>query len=274
MHPALPPLPPGVTPAQFIVCTVAAVILLGIAKAGFGGGIGIVAVPLTIAVLDPRAGLGFMLPILIAGDVLSYLHHRHNRSDRHCRWLTLGAFGGIILASVLLLALQDAGAGLDAEQHSATINRILYLVVGGSCLLMVVAQAYRLLGGRAPRIPPTANAGYATGGLAGFVSTLAHSAGPIINVYLLEQELDKSLHVGTAVLFYFFVNLAKLPAYIGLGYVTASTFRTSLLFMPLMPVGTLTGAWMHKHMPEKPFALVMYVGAAVGAVWMLWSARH
>jgi uncharacterized membrane protein YfcA len=271
---ALPPLPAGVTPALFIVCTVLAVVLTGIAKAGFGGGIGIIAVPLTIAVLDPRAGLGFMLPILITGDIFSFLHHRHNRSNLHCRWLVLGAFGGIALATILLLVLQHAAGTGDVETHNKAINRGLYLVVGGSCLLMVAAQAYRMIGGRLPHIPSSAPAGYTTGGLAGFVSTLAHSAGPVINVYLLEEELDKSLHVGTAVLFYLFVNLGKVPAYVGLGYMTAATFKTSLLFLPLVPVGTCAGSWMHKRVPEKPFAIILYLGAAAGAAWMLWSARH
>jgi hypothetical protein len=271
MHFALPPLPPDVTAAQFIACTALAVVLIGIAKAGFGGGIGIVAVPLTVAVLEPRAGLGFMLPILIAGDVFSWLHHRRTRSIRHCRWLILGALAGVLGATILLYLLQRVSAGAAADRAHA-INRVLYLVVGSSCLLMVAAQAYRLVGGHIPRIPASAPAGYTTGGVGGFISTLAHSAGPIINVYLLEQRLDKSVQVGTAVLFYLVVNVSKVPCFIGLHYITATTLKTSALFLPLVPVGTLAGSWMHHRVPERQFAAIMYAGAAVGAAWMLWKA--
>ena len=54
----------------------------------------------------------------------------------------------------------------------------------------------------------------------------------------------------------------------------ALVFTEKVEVCPLVPVGTCVGSWMHKRVPERPFTLVMYVGAAAGAVWMLWSARH
>ncbi|MBD3266617.1 hypothetical protein GF373_08105, partial [bacterium] len=48
------------------------VILIGIAKAGFGGGIGIAAVPLFIlSIPDPKVAIGMMLPILCFCDWFS-----------------------------------------------------------------------------------------------------------------------------------------------------------------------------------------------------------
>src|SRR5690606_5244485 len=91
------------------------------------------------------------------------------------------------------------------------INQVLNLVVGIACAAMVLAQVYRMCGFPLPRIPPSPIAGQSTGVIAGFISTLAHSAGPLVNVYLLEQGLNKTRQTGTAVLFFLLVNVIKVP---------------------------------------------------------------
>ena len=47
------------------------VIIIGIAKSGFGGGVGILAVPLTAAALNADTAVGVLLPLLIAGDMFA-----------------------------------------------------------------------------------------------------------------------------------------------------------------------------------------------------------
>ena len=57
-----------VYPTAFWVCAVGAVLLIGIAKAGFGGGVGILAMPLlalTVPVADAAALLLPLLPPLL-----------------------------------------------------------------------------------------------------------------------------------------------------------------------------------------------------------------
>lgn len=265
-------LPAGVSVSLFVACVSVAIVVIGIAKAGFGGGIGILAVPLTIAVLPPTDGLGVMLPLLIAGDVFSYVHHRKNRSALHLRWLVAGGVVGIVLATAALWSIPWAAERWHWGDASPAINRTLMLVVGVACLVMVAAQVYRMTGLPLPRIPGTPGAGRGVGAFAGFVSTLAHSAGPVVNVYLLEQRLTKSLQVGTSVLFFLIVNLAKVPSYVGLGYITGRTLLVSLMFLPLIPVGTMLGYWMHTRVSERWFTAIMYAGAAAAAGHMIWKA--
>jgi len=108
--------------------------------------------------------------------------------------------------------------------------------------------------------------------LAGFVSTLMHGAGPVMTVYLLEQRLAKAQLVGTAVIFIFIVNLLKLPTYLGLSLINPGSLVQSLWCLPLVPIGTLSGMWMHKRINQQAFTVVMYIGTAAAAGHMLYKA--
>jgi len=257
-----PTIPQGIELWQYLLCMGGAVLIIGIAKAGFGGGIGILAVPLTILVLPPDRAIGFMLPVLIVADALSNLHHIRYRSGPHLRWSLSGAVIGVVLGSLILWWMQS----------TIYFNAWLNLCIGVICLLFVVLQVYRLSGGKVPRVPDGRWPGRVAGGLAGTVSTLAHSAGPIMTIYLLERQMEKRLLVGTLVLFFFILNVMKLPTFFGLGLINPATLLEGLWFVPLVPVGTLLGVWLNKRISEKPFVTVMYLGAAAAASHMLYKS--
>jgi uncharacterized membrane protein YfcA len=54
---------------------VVSALIVGITKAGFGAGTGMLAVPLLVIALGPEKMLGVLLPVLIVGDVLSMVHY-------------------------------------------------------------------------------------------------------------------------------------------------------------------------------------------------------
>ncbi|MEX0776132.1 MAG: sulfite exporter TauE/SafE family protein [Phycisphaeraceae bacterium] len=261
------PLPPDAT-ATYFVALALAMLITGIGKAGFGGGIGILAVPLTAAVLpDTKVALGTLLPLLIIADLFANLHHVRNRDPFHLRWLCIGALGGVVGGTALLLFVLAGSA-----DSGATLNSILKFVVGGVCLVLVLIQMYRLFGGHVPHIPGRPGPASTVGFVAGFVSTLAHAAGPIVSIYLLEQRLEKRLLVGTAAAYFLLINLAKMPTFVGIGFTTWDTFWQSLWVVPFIPIGTLLGYWMHKHIPERPFAVTLYIAAVVAAADLIAQA--
>ncbi len=254
----------GVLPAVYYGCVGAAVVIIGISKAGFGGGMGIVAVPLMAAVMPPAHMLGMMLPVLIAADILSNLHHLRAYEWRLLRPLLAGMIAGVIAGS--------AGFWLLREADPARFQQWLALLIGAICLGFVALQAYGLTGRQVPTLPSHPASSVGVGGLAGFVSTLSHSAGPIVTLYLLQEKVEKRRLVGTLVLFFLLVNVSKVPTFVALGTINASTLRDSVWFIPLIPLGTLAGAWLNRRVPEKPFVAVMYVLAAVTAAHMIWTA--
>ena len=235
--------------------------IIGIAKAGFGGGIAIIAVPLTASALPRNAdiAIGIMLPILMVGDFIAAYKHRGKWSWKHLRPLLWGAMIGVALGTAALLALKQT-------THLATA---LNLMIGGLCLLFVAAQMFRLFGGNLPHIPEGKAGGIGAGAAAGTVSTIAHSAGPVITIYLLEQKLKKETFVATMVMFFVVLNVAKVPSFLWLGFINARTLPQSGVFALLVPVGVVIGMWMHKHIAEKPFTVIMYLAAAAAGAWML-----
>jgi len=176
--------------------------------------------------------------------------------------LLIGACVGIALGTWVLWTFQETG----------NLTWALNISVGAICLVFVGLWLYRSLGGRVPRIPRGPTGGVASGVFAGTASSVAHSAGPIISIYLLEQKLGKSRLVATMVLFFLFVNCLKLPTYIGLGLITEQTLWESLKFSAFVPVGIAMGLWMHKRIAEGPFTVVMYAGAALAGGRMLYLA--
>ena len=254
-------IPAGRTEGWAVAALCAAVIVIGIAKSGFGGGVGILAVPLMAAAIDPGAALGVMLPILIAADVVAVAQHHRHFSGFHLGWSLLGAAVGIAFGTVVLWLFQV----------SESQARMLNLTVGGVCVGFVAVQVYRLLGGKVPKVPDNRRSAIGAGGLAGAVSTLAHAAGPVMTIYLLEHRLAKQRLVSTLVLFFFVVNIAKLPTYLGQGIINTQTLQASAWLILLVPVGSLIGIWLHRMVAEKPFALIMYVGALAAGARMVWK---
>ena len=67
--------------------------------------------------------------------------------------------------------------------------------------------------------------------------------------------------------------------YVGIGGFIGSVLRywvsgvvQQIANNPAFPLGTLAGAWMNKRVPEKPFAAILYVAAAVTAGHMIWAS--
>ncbi len=252
---------PEPSPWLYYAVGVVATLIIGIGKAGFGGGVGLVAVPLLALVLPIDTVLGVLLPLLIAGDILSIGHHWGRQSRPHVLWLGAGSAGGFCLGAVLLSALR----------YSPNFVPLLTLSVGGICLGFIGLQVYRLVGGRLTRFPDHPVAGGSVGLLAAFVSTLAHAAGPLVSLYLLEQRLDKYQIVATNLVVFFGVNLAKLGTYIGLGLINAASLVESLIFLPCVPIGTVLGVRLHASIPERPFMTVLYIGAALAAARLIYT---
>jgi uncharacterized membrane protein YfcA len=94
--------------------------------------------------------------------------------------------------------------------------------------------------------------------LSGFTSFSIHAGGPPAQAYLLSQQLDKSLFQATTVGFFFILNWMKLPAYAWLGQLDLHNLSTSLILIPLAPLGIWLGRVLHERIDERAFYHLVY----------------
>ena len=222
-----------------------AVILIGISKAGFGAGVALLAVPLFMLVAPGREVIGMLLPLLIGCDIVAVCFYRREWSRWNVAALIPGFLAGVICGSFFLGAIPDE-----------ILKRSVGAIAVGFVLLKVITSLVRRNG---RNYQPRYWHGSLTGACAGFVSTLAHAAGPIIAMFLLPQKLPKKTYVGTLVVYFMIGNLIKVPSYVMLDILNRPILLRALWFAPLIPVGVLAGVWMNRRLPEELFRWIVYV---------------
>lgn len=234
-----------ITDPWFYAAAVPAVLLFGIAKGGFGGGLGVLAVPLMALVVSPLQAAAVLLPILCVMDLVGLWAYRG-------RWIW-PELRLLIPASMVGIA---AGTLLFGFMSAASVR----IIVGIVAIVFTLHYAYstrRKPDTALPHYPPAA--GIAAGAAGGFTSFIAHSGGPPISMYLLRRPLDRTDFVATTVLLFAAINYVKLLPYGWLGQLSAENLLTSLALAPLAPVGVYTGVWLHRRVSDRFFFRLMYV---------------
>lgn len=227
---------------RFYALAVPAVLLMGISKGGFGAGIGVLSVPMLALVISPAQAAAIMLPILCVMDLMGLRAYRGQWDRRAMRILLPCAVLGIAVGALTFRWMND---------------RTLALIVGIVAVGFVL-QAWTGAALRRVARPPGTAAGAVWGTLSGFTSFIANAGGPPLAMYLLPQRLDKTVFVGTTVVFFTIVNWVKLPPYLWLGLFTAENLLTALMLMPAAPLGMFLGLWLHGRVETTLFYRLSY----------------
>lgn len=247
-------------PAAVWICAICAVLLMGVAKAGFGGGIGIVATPLLALAMPVSDAAALMLPLLIACDIFAVRHYYNSFDGKSVKRLLPGALLGI-------------GAGASFFGYFSQHERILQVGLGVLALLFVLFQLSRsFVLGAAEKRHPGVLEGVLMGTISGFTSTIAHAGAPPVVVYLLPQQLPRNLFVGTTVVFFATINLIKVPPYWGLGLFHIDIFKMTLVLAPLAYAGVKLGVFLNQHFTDLWFNRVVYGVLVLTAVQLIVGA--
>jgi uncharacterized membrane protein YfcA len=243
---------PVIDDPWFYATAVVAVLVLGIAKGGLAGGVGMVAVPLMSLTIDPARAAAILLPILILMDATALRPWWGKWDGHNLRTTAPGAVLGTLIGLATFGLLSS-----DA----------LRVMVGS--IALVFALRWWLV--RDPGPPRTASYGRGTfwSTLAGFTSFSVHAGGPPLHIYLLSQRLDKTTFQATTVAFFFAINWLKLGPYAWLGQLDGSNLATALVLAPLAPVGIGLGTWLHHRINETVFFRVVYASLVVLGVKLI-----
>ena len=243
-----------ITDPYFYAVAVPAVLMLGISKSGFGVGFGSLAVPLmALAVSVPQAA-AILMPVLLLMDVLGMAAFRNNFNLPLIRFLVpLGLVGTLVGA--LLFKVLDA--------------RLVAGLVGVSTLLFL---AQRLLFPPRPDSPPPPKwLGALLTVTSGFTSFVSHAGGPPLSAYVIPLRLSPLQFTATMAFFFFVINLSKWIPYGLLGLLDLRNMATSLVLLPLAPLGVWIGVRMARRISPTLFYRLIPVGMLLTGCKLVWD---
>lgn len=243
-----------ITDPVFYAVAIPAVLLVGVSKGGFGGGVALLGVPMLALSIPLVQAAAILLPILCLMDLFALRAYRGQYSAENLRVLVPAALLGIAAAGLAFGALSEA---------------FIRGLVGGIAVAFAARYGIGVLradGADAPATPASPLRGLFWGASTGFASTIAHAGGPPLAVYMLPQRLTPTHYVGTTVILFTVVNYVKLVPYCLLGQLHGGNLATSLVLAPLAPLGIALGRWLHDRVSERVFyhvsyAMLMIVGA-------------
>ena len=243
--------------AQFLLLGAAAAMIMGAAKAGFAGSIGMLSTPMLIYACGGNSplALGMMLPLLIVCDYVAIVYWRGKWDFRNVRLLLPGMFVGVAGGSVALWLFLRLG---QLSQGKDLTNASLNLTIGLIAVAFVLLQARRALGGGLKAFRPGSWHGFVAGSAAGATSTLTHAAGPITTMFLLPQNMPKERYVATCTLYYWIGNQVKLLPYLLLGQLNSQSLSGAAVLVPAVVAGALAGFFLHNRINQKWFNLIVY----------------
>jgi len=201
----------------------------------------------------PQA-VAICMPLLLVMDLLGIAALRKDFDKALLKFLLPFALLGIVIGTLLFRVLSpSAVAG----------------IVGVLTLLFLLQRLV---------FPPRANsaalpkwAGGILTTVSGFTSFVAHAGGPPINVYMIPLKLKPIVFTGTMAYLFFFVNLSKWGPYAWLGLLNLENLMTSLMLMPLAPIGVWIGVRIARTINVTLFYRLVYLGMFLTSTKLIWD---
>ena len=245
---------PLITDWQFYAVSIPAVLLLGLSKSGFGAGFGSLAVPMMALWVTVPQAAAILMPILLVMDLLGLAAYRKDFDRDLLRFLIpLGLLGTVI--GTVLFKLLD--------------TRWVAGLVGVFTLLFLAQRL--LFPPRADSPPPPKWLGAVLTTTSGFTSFVAHAGGPPVSAYVLPLRLSPVAFAATMSVFFFVLNMSKWLPYAWLGLLDLRNMATSIVLLPLAPIGVLAGVRVARRIQPWLFYRLLYIGMFLTGVKLVWD---
>ncbi|MBB6091506.1 hypothetical protein HNQ60_000352 [Povalibacter uvarum] len=239
-----------------LVLTLAALaaLLVGLSKGGLSL-IGSVAVPMLALVISPVTAAALLLPIFVVSDMFGLWSYRREFDRRNL---------------VILISAGVIGIGFGWATASIITERWVGFIVG----LIGVTFCFNAWRQRHVVVQPKpadVPRGVFWGTLMGFSSFVSHSGGPPYQVYVLPQQLPKTVYAGTTTIVFAVVNAVKLLPYWALGQFNASNLKTSAWLMPIAIAGTFIGVRLVRILPQRTYFTIVQTVLFLVSIKLIWD---
>jgi uncharacterized protein len=233
-----------------LLCLVA--LFTGFIKAGMPS-LGTLLTASVALMFPPRDALGITLMYLLVGDMVAVTLYWRLAHWQELKKMMLPVLAGVILGGILLAFLNNENLGLT---------------LGVVVLVLVSLEPLR------PRLtqwaldhPGSVRSG--SGLLAGIATTIGNAAGPILSLYFLLLKLDKKAFVGTGSIFFLFVNVAKIPIFLGQDIFHMQYLGSVAVTAPLVLLGALGGKKFLEWISQQWFNRIVLSLTALAGFWLV-----
>ena len=241
--------------------------LIGMSKGGFP--VGSIALPILILVWPvsahaARSAVGFMLPMLCLMDIVALCFYWKQVKWGRLIYLLPATLLGVVVASYLFVS--------DSAMISVS-DKALKLMIGLLGIIFVVYfAAKKWILNHIQASQPTWGKGMIFGFGAGVTSTLAHAAGPVMQMYLLPQQLEKKSFAGTSCAFFWMLNLIKLIPFAMLGRIQPDHLKLGAVLLPVIPLGVALGWWLTHKTEQKHYTILIYSVLLITSITLILKA--
>ena len=233
-----------------LLCLVA--LFTGFIKAGMPS-LGTLLTASVALMFPPRDALGITLMYLLVGDMVAVTLYWRLAHWQELKKMMLPMLAGVILGGILLAFLNNENLGL-------TLGVVVLVLVSLEPLRPRLTQW-------ALEHPGSVRSG--SGLLAGIATTIGNAAGPILSLYFLLLKLDKKAFVGTGSIFFLFVNVAKIPIFLGQGIFHMQYLGSVALTAPLVLLGALGGKKFLEWISQQWFNRIVLSLTALAGFWLV-----
>ena len=230
--------------------------LVGVSKSGLKG-IAMVTIPLLAHFYGGMASAGILVPFLVFGDMFAIRYYYKSLKWQHIKKLYPYALAGIALALVVGKLITDA-----------QFRNIIAI----SVLLCLALIFYRDFSGGSDNFTQKNWFARTLGVTGGFATMIGNAAGPIFNLYLLSMRLPKKSFIATGAVFYISLNFLKIPLHIVVwDSISLQTLQMNFVMLPAVWLGSLTGKWLVRFIPEREFRIFVTIVIAISSVMLFFK---
>jgi hypothetical protein len=238
---------------------------VGMAKTGVPG-IGITAVPVLASIMPAKESVGFLLPLLMTGDIFGIVYYRKYAVVKAVLkilpWTVLGIFSAYLVVGKI-----------NNQQLEPIIGAVVILMLGLGEYQKYRRDKIKDIVENENESAPKKVAIYWTaflGIFAGITTMLANAAGPVAVIYMVMLSVNKRQFVGTIALYAFIGNWIKVPFFLGRDMITMQSLGLDILMLPGVALGAVIGYFVLSRIPQKFFDVLVVVLAGAAAIKLLW----
>ncbi|MDR2643286.1 MAG: sulfite exporter TauE/SafE family protein [Planctomycetaceae bacterium] len=242
-----------------IIIGLIAALFFGMSKTGVPG-LGILGVIVMLSVFNGQEKLstGAVLPLLVIADSFAVFYYWRDADWKRIWFMLPSVFIGIVGGTFFLWCIDDY------------VFKVFLSVL---VICLVLFELFRKLL-RLTNVPKSPVFAWTMGFFAGFATQAGNAAGPVMSIYLAAQNMNKKDFMGTWAVFFFIINVTKLPLIAGLvpglRMIDQSTIMLDLILLPGLIAGVLIGRRVFMLVPERYFVpMIMCLNLLVPIVILI-----